>query len=259
MDNQHVKQLLEENYDFRLGEYISEGFSIFGKNTGNFVVFTLLVFLISGTASAIPFIGSIINSIAISPPLWAGIAIVAHKIYTDEPYDFENFFEGFQKITPLAITAVISGLIVLFSLVPFIVVNMSMLGWDFFTEGPTIDSILENEYFFNFPTWSFLLLLPALFFSISYSWAYYFVIFYDLSPWEALEASRRMITKQWGLFFVFYLLTGLIAVVGVFGLCIGILFTVPAVICMHYVAFADVTRLNDLRDDDMDILDHLVD
>ena len=72
-----------------------------------------------------------------------------------------------------------------------------------------------------------------------------------------MEMSRKVVSKNWFLIFLFVFVGGIIASVGMLALIIGILATYSIAPLMTYAAFADVTDL--LSKDDSDIVDHLVD
>ena len=80
-----------------------------------------------------------------------------------------------------------------------------------------------------------------------------------MSFWDAMEASRKVITKKWFMIFIFMIIIGIIASLGILLLCVGILFTFPAYLCMNFSAFADVTRLDEEGDAMDEIERHLVD
>jgi len=64
---------------------------------------------------------------------------------------------------------------------------------------------------------------------LSVSWAFAFVLIVDrgLGPWTAMEVSRRVVTKQWFRVFFVMLLGTILTMLGLFGLIIGVLFTLP--------------------------------
>jgi len=264
MQNQHVQQLLEEDYYFRFGDYISEGFRILGKNLGSFVVFTILFLIIAMVTSFIPIIGGFANSLIISPCLLAGLYIVANKVQRNEMTEFGDFFSGFQFLTQLALVAFMTSLITMLALIPFAFSNVGFINW-IAELALNSESLADNPemLFEDMPTfypWTFILLIPPIYLAISYSWAPLFVVFHKLQFWDAMEASRIMITKKWFQYFIFTLVVGILASVGVVGFCIGILFTIPAAYCMIYAAFADATQLDELDNgEDFDIVDHLID
>ena len=73
------EQVLIDDYDFSIGELISEGLDLFKKGAGNYVAFTLVFLIISVILGLIPIIGTL-ASLLITPPLSAGFFIV-----TDQP------------------------------------------------------------------------------------------------------------------------------------------------------------------------------
>jgi hypothetical protein len=174
-----------------------------------------------------------------------------------ETAEFGDFFKGFDTIGQLALTALVMNLILIGSLVPFFLAISSsgLISWYM--------ELMQNPTDFGdipqIPSWSGLLILPAIYLGVAYSWAYKFVVFYKMSFWDALESSRKLITKKWGIFFLFMLVAGLIGAAGVILLCVGILATLPVVYCAVYASFADVTKLNEAGTDSSDNIEkHLV-
>ena len=76
----------------------------------------------------------------------------------------------------------------------------------------------------------FLLVIPGIYLSIAYSMAMLLVIDKKMSPWQALETSRKAVTKKWFSFFGLYLCIGLILVVSAIPLLIGWIWTIPLAI-----------------------------
>ena len=72
-----------------------------------------------------------------------------------------------------------------------------------------------------------LLILPGIYLSIAYLLAIPLVVDKGLSPWQALEASRKAITHRWFSVFGFLLLMGLLAVIGTLFLLIGLIWIIP--------------------------------
>lgn len=64
---------------------------------------------------------------------------------------------------------------------------------------------------------------------ISIAWMFTFVLIIDkgLGPWTAMEVSRRVISRQWFRVFAVAFLGGILTLLGLLGLLIGILFTLP--------------------------------
>jgi len=136
---------------------------------------------------------------------------------------------------------------------------------DTFLDGAAwIETYIDNPD--NFDPFAFLsglsaglllFLIPIFYFLVAWSFAPMFVIFYKMQPWDALETSRKLITKRWFTFFGFSIVLILIAMVGILLLCVGIFYFYPAVMNAYYVAFEDITKFYEDFEED-DIMDHLV-
>ena len=254
-----LNDLLENGYDFKFGTYISESFSILGKYIGGFIGFVLVYIIISFMVNIIPFIGSLVN-IVLGPTLIAGAYLVAHKIQKGEQPEFGTFFEGFQRFGEIAIPSILTFIISMLALIPFGIAMSMALGLfsgGFNLEGYMTDAMLSGN--FNFPFWTFLLLIPVIYLSVGYIYTILFVLFYNAEPWEAMEASRKVVTKNWFIIFIFGFVVGIIVMLGIIGFGIGIIITMPIAFIAIYVSFADITNLlDDQNRDDDELMDHLV-
>ncbi|GIV31832.1 MAG: hypothetical protein KatS3mg030_134 [Saprospiraceae bacterium] len=238
--------IIDEGYEFRFGDYIGQGFNIAQKNVGGFVLFALVFFLIVIIVNFIPVIGSLANQFFLGPCLTAGAYLVANQVRKGRESQFGDFFKGFNFAGQLALTAVFMTIIIMIAMLPFIFFGGGKELFQWYME--LIQNPAMAEEGLSVP-WepsviSFLLLLPVIYFAVAYQWAYLFVIFYGFNFWDALEYSRRMITRKWFVFFAFLIVISIIAAAGLILLCIGILFTLPAMWCMNLSAFADVTQLD---------------
>ena len=253
-----IERIIADGINFKFGDYISRGFEIFQKDMGSFIGFTVIFFVLSGVIGLIPFIGSIANQLVVAPALTVGVYLFANKLDRGERPEFGTFFKGFDFTAQLALAALVMGLIMVVTLIPFGLIIWKS-GWvEWYTAVVANPGTPPTDFPDLPPSWSFLLLLPALFLGIAYAWTYLFIALYKLEFWDAMEASRRLITKNWFIFFAFALVTGLIASAGILLFCIGILATFPAYMCMSYAAFADVTKLNEMPDEGEGIEKHLI-
>lgn len=202
-ENQAVpsNEVVIQNYEFNLGSYFSAGWSLFASNMGGFIGFTFLLLVVNLILGVIPVLGTI-GSIIINGPLAAGYYIVAKKLLNDETTTFGDFFKGFDYFLPLFLVSLVSGI--------FIVIGF------------------------------FILLIPGIYLAVAYMFTSLMVIHKDLSFFEAMEASRKLITKKWFMFLLFAILIGLINIVGLILLGIGMLFTIPFTVCAVAVAFDDI-------------------
>ena len=249
-----LQSLVDHGYSFPFSDYISQAFDIFQRKMGLFIGFILMYLVTTAVIGSIPLFGDIAVQVLIDPIFTIGMFIVSHKIARNEVSGFEDFFKGTDRLGDLILTAVISNAITVAAALPFIffVWQYGILDWFWALEA-------DSEAIFNipeFPSWTTIFLIPVIYISVAYSWGYQFVYFYGMQAWEGLEWSRQIITKRWFTFFGFSLLLGLIAISGVLLLVVGLLLTLPPVIIAQYVAFADISKLDDEIEED--ISDHLI-
>ncbi|MEZ5057097.1 MAG: BPSS1780 family membrane protein [Saprospiraceae bacterium] len=250
-----LNTILNEGFSIGMGDKISDGFKLLNKNMANFVVFTLIYFAIVFLASMIPFLGQLV-SIIIVPPLTVGFFLAARKTELEGNAEINYFFKGFDYIGPLILRSLTTLGISIVAMIPFFLAVFQTGFFQWFLElnnNPTDPTILES--FPGIPFWAFLCLIPLIYLSIAYSFADLFIVFNKLHFWDAMEASRKLITKRWFAFFICFLVFGLIAALGFLACGVGILFTFPAYTCMMYLLFASVTRL---EEDEDQIDDHLI-
>ncbi len=253
-----IERILSEPSEFKFGDYIGRGFEIFQKDMGSFIGFAVIFLILVSVIGMIPFVGSVANQLVVSPALTVGMYLFANKLARGERPDFATFFKGFDFTVQLALAAVVIGLIIGVTLIPFgyLIYKSGWVEW-YMEVGQNPGTPLPDFPDFP-PVWSFLLLLPAMFLSIAYAWTYLFIAFFRLEFWDAMEASRRLLTKHWLMYFLFTFVVGLIMVAGILLLCVGILATLPAAYCMIYAAFADVTKLNEEPSEGAGIEQHLI-
>ncbi len=251
-----LQKRIDEGYDFRFGDYIGRGFSLFQKEMGLFILGFILFLVLSGIASIIPILGGLISGVVVTPMIVVGFYYTGHKVDRGEKLEVADFFKSFDRIGDLILTALLVFLIVFGALLPGLILAVSSGIMAYVSDGD-----LSNINVGLVLTGIALAAIPAIYFGVSYSWAYPLVWFYDLRPWQAMETSRKLIGKQWGIFFLFLIVVGILAALGLIVLLLGVLFTAPAMYLAQYSAFADVTGLleEDAEGEEAaDIIDHFV-
>jgi hypothetical protein len=96
-------------YDFSIGDAIGEGFELFKSRIGEFVLYTILMLIITSIATAIPF-----ALLLVAGPMAAGYYLFAHKIKTRQALEFGDFFKGFDHLGQLILYTLIAGILVFF-------------------------------------------------------------------------------------------------------------------------------------------------
>ena len=203
-----LEGLLQRSYTVKIGDYISSGFETFKKNAGAFIGFTIVLLLINLVLaqinkSASP-VGSLI-SLLISGPLNAGFLIVAFKVLRNRETTFGDFFRGFNNYLPLFLVSLVSGV---------------LIGLGFV-----------------------LLIIPGIYLAVAYTFALPLVLDKKMNFWDAMEFSRKLISKNWFSFFGFVLVLVLINFAGALLLGLGLLVTIPLSVGAIAAAYADIVGL----------------
>ncbi|MFG0722464.1 hypothetical protein ACF8PU_12455 [Pseudomonas sp. GLN_6] len=204
-----IEEALSRGYDFTIGDLLSEAWQRVkgtkGIIIGGFVVFytVLLVasfliggfFGILGVVSDSPMLSVVVEMVvgifasALAYPFMAGINMIGIRRAADQPISFNDIFSHFGRTVPLVITAIISMLLIYLGMI--------------------------------------LLIIPGLYLAIAYMLAIPLVVERGLSPWQALETSRKAITQHWFKVFGLFLLLGLITGISAIPLGIGLVWTIP--------------------------------
>ncbi|MEZ4848600.1 MAG: hypothetical protein R3B93_08270 [Bacteroidia bacterium] len=246
------RHLIEDGYDFHLGDYISRGWEIFTSKGWSFFGFTLLFIIISGVVGSITenlsisnlnVIGTIIETV-ISGALTAGFFVVADKIHHGENSDFGDFFKGFDDFAQIAysqlliqVFALAAGSILLGRL--FIGTNI----WEAFIDPATpldLESIREMLTSVKFITTGSLVLLILLYISVAYQFTIPLIVFGRLKFWDAMETSRRIITRNFFNFFLLYMVSIVFLFIGMLVFIVGVFAAVAFMFCITYAAYIDI-------------------
>ncbi len=247
-----VQSAIDNGYDFQFGQYISNGFNLFGKNAGLFIGYLLVYFAISLGLGLIPILGMIV-SLMITGALVAGNYIVADKTARGEPVTFSNFFDGFQSWVPLFIVTLLTIVIVGALMIPFGAYMFTKIGFASLSYG-------ERPDFGAIDILVFLLFFAAvLYLSVSLIYAALFVVMDKLDSWQAMMTSLKLVGKQFWMHLLFMFVMGLIIIISALPLGLGLLATIPAYYCAVYSAWADITDYHKEVAEDDDILRHLID
>ena len=200
---------MSRGYDFNISDLLSEAWQRVkgtkGIIIGGFLVFYAVLlaasFLIGGffgllgVVSESPMLAVVAELVigilasALAYPFMAGINMIGIRRAADQPISFNDIFSHFGRTVPLVITAIVSMLLIYLGM--------------------------------------FLLIIPGMYLAIAYMLAIPLVVERGLTPWQALEASRKAITQHWFKVFGLFLLLGLITAISAIPLGIGLVWTIP--------------------------------
>ncbi|MFN6070412.1 MAG: hypothetical protein ACK45T_25285, partial [Pseudanabaena sp.] len=170
---------------------------------GPMVGFFLVIFLINVVLANIPVVGKIAPGV-IYAPLSAGSTFVVLAILRGQSFEFKDFFKGLSNkyFLQLFLIFLVGGL-------------LTIVGVLFF-------------------------LIPGIYLFVSYVFAVQFAVDWDLEFFQALEASRKLVSRQWLQVFVLLILIGLMNILGLLLLGVGIFVTAPLSICIIVCLYNDI-------------------
>jgi len=193
----------EDTYNFSITGLLKEGFNRTNGVKLHFVgaiIIYVIIALIVGAVLEVIFpqdaspVNSYISSILSAPvtvPIMVGITLLGIKQARDEELNIPSIFNYFNMVIPITL-AYIAMLILL-----------------------TIGFML--------------LIIPGLYLAVSYSFAYPLIVDKKLGIWEAMELSRKTITKQWFKFFGLGLVSTIALLISAIPLGVGLIWTIPMV------------------------------
>lgn len=208
-----IEAIVQKDYTVRVWEFIGRGWELLKQNIGGFIGYTLLISFISIILSRLNLeyfergfnLVSLV-SVILAGPLNAGFYIVAFKHLRNRPTTFSDFFGGFSNFLPLFLIHLVSSLLI------------------------TLGFII--------------LIIPGIYLMVAYIFGIPFVVDKHLPFWEAMEASRKLITRHWFNWLGLLLVLGLLNIVGLLCFGIGVFITIPLTLCTLAVAYADIVGLN---------------
>ena len=212
-----IEKGLSGDFDLSLGSVLGDAWELSkgAKRTllGAFVIYilgyaivnTIVAGILGFLLSSLPIISMIATGLLVSlliTPLWAGTLMIAIKRAGKGPIKASFVFNYYDKMIPLFLTVVIMYIAIFIGFI--------------------------------------LLVIPGIYLSIAYALALPLVVEKGLSPWQALETSRKAITKKWFSMLIISIVSMLIFLVSALPLGIGLIWTVPWLILASGVVYRNV-------------------
>ncbi|MED5611857.1 hypothetical protein VV867_29495 [Pseudomonas sp. JH-2] len=202
-----IEEALARGYDFRIGDVLGEAWHMVKGMKGTLVVaaiiyavaVNLLSFVIAfvlgllglihdSEPGALQIIVSVLAG-ALCYPLLAGLNMIGIRRAADQPATINELFTYFGLFVPLLVTGLAITVLTYLGLI--------------------------------------LLVLPGIYLGVSYALAIPLVVERGLSPWQAMEASRKAVGQHWFKVFGLFLALGLIMMLSAIPLLIGLVWTLP--------------------------------
>ncbi|MEJ2060643.1 MAG: hypothetical protein P8Y64_09180 [Gammaproteobacteria bacterium] len=211
------------NYDFNVEDILAEGFRLTRGMKGSYwaaaalyiLVVAAVALLLAGALAVLGvpqegLLGFVIRELVmtvVAAPFIAGFLMMGIRRAVDLPISMDTAFAYFGFAVPIIIVAILK----------LVLITVAF----------------------------FLLILPAIYLYVAYMLAVPLVVEKGLSPWRAMEASRRAITRHW--FKVFFLMLAMTLILSVsaipFG--IGLIWTCPMMVAVMGVLYREVFGVED--------------
>lgn len=237
-----LNAVIQRGYTVDIGGYIGRGWAIFQENIGGFIGFLILSGLINFGLASVPMVGSF-ASVVVGGPLQAGNYIVAFKIGKRQPVEFGDFFKGFQNTYFMHIflaTLILSILGSLCFAPAVVVIALATIAAN--ASGEAALEVLPVVG----PLGLLLIIVGIVattFLSVVYLFTIPLIVGKRMEFWPAMEASRKILSKQGLSIFLFLIVLGLINIIGVIPCGLGLLVTVPLTACSVAAAYESIVGL----------------
>ena len=210
-ENQQLSKLPE--YDFDVIETIKVGFksiegvkALFLAVFFTYVAIAVVVQLILGSIFPSPpppadpnYLNQLIVTILSYPvlmPLITGVMMLAIKYSRDEELEYKSMFDYYHITGKLALAAIL-------------IYVMTVIGF-------------------------LLLILPGIYLSIAYVFTLPLIADKGMGVWEAMEHSRKAVTKHWFKVFFVMAILSIIMILGLLAFGIGLIWAVPLMFVTLY-------------------------
>ncbi len=239
MTREELFALAESKHDIRISESIQEGFKIFQKNAGGFIGITVIYLIVNYVLNLIPFVGSTITNF-VGAFFYAGMIVVCKKIRNEEEVQFNDFFEVFKNPGPFILLVFVQFAIIFLMAIP--AVAFFFIRYKDVFVGSATPSI---EMYYSIGPVIFLALIPVFFLSMCYTFSFHVYLFINQDFWTAMEASRKLVMKNFFSILGFYFVLGLMLIFGLIVTCgLGLFVLFPLIAGSIYVVFDSIFKPN---------------
>lgn len=222
MANGNVSDAVSGNYALDIGAVFSEawqktqGFKL--KALGAFVVLYLVLFLatlgltlilgVESQAELNPVVGLLIQLVValIIYPMSAGILMMGIHQVSGKPVSIGMMFSYYEQTLRLF----------LLYLVMTVMIGIGLV----------------------------LLILPGIYLAVAYAMALPLLIEKQMGVWDALETSRKALSKRWFTVFALFILLGILVAVSALPLGIGLIWTIPLSVTVLGVVYKTIFGVN---------------
>lgn len=248
------EQLLQREYRVEIGTALERAWNLFSKNAGLMIGATLLAGVIGGACWGVSTVVSMfipMGNLLLQPlyagPLGGGMIWFFLRLARGEPATVSDIFDGFSKrFVPLFLASLVQTLIGAACFIPVVIVALiGGLGGALSGRGGNVGSAPAVALIVAMVITGLLGVAVIVYLTTAWTHALALIMDKNMKFWPAMELSRKMVGKSWGMTFVFLLVAGIISGAGALACLIGMIVTVPLYYGMRAYFYDDNFR--DLR------------
>jgi len=229
--DQLTHEILTRGYHLDIGSCVSRGFNAVKARYGVCLGASVLIALCGQASGMIPVLG-IFLSLALAGPLMAGMNQFFINVVRGDPVTIGDAFAGFRgNFWRYSGTYLSMILLLLICAVPALIYMALRIRNNAFVSDPIFWMLVT------------IAMVVITYLAVAFTFALYLVIDLQLSPWAALQVSRRVVSRHWFSVFGLLLVAGVIMLLGAVGCCIGVIFTMPFFYGIVARAYEDIFGL----------------
>jgi len=229
IDQIKLEKAKSTKVEIRIGDYLNQAFSIYGKHWQQFSLFAL----VSGLIYMVSII-TIVGPYLVMFPLQMGYSNALDKIERGETIELNDFLVGFNKWTKfIPIFLIIIGV----SLIVSIPMIIAMGGFGMLVEqNETFAPILGLSFFAIFP----IFMVIGIFFAVVFYLVPYLIYHGDFGAIDSIKTSIQITKKNFWYLLLYVFLFSIISQIGSYLCFVGLLATIPIGYIMNYLMVKDM-------------------
>jgi uncharacterized membrane protein len=222
--------------------WIAQGWDLFAKNPGIWIVNFILLVIISMALGLVPVLGHIANQL-LYPVLIAGLMLGCRALQRGEPFEVAHLFAGFQTNTAQLV------MLGLFTLIAWVLILAVVLGLLFVLGGGAIISAIVGGSVAGAVAGAAIMLmllglLVMMLLFIPVAMAVWFapclIVFHNLQAIDAMKLSFDACMKNMVPFLIYGLVMFIFCILATIPLGLGWLVLAPVGIATIYTGYRDI-------------------
>lgn len=214
LDPMALKAALEaRDYDLNIGDCLGSAWRMLMANFWLIVGGAFLVLVCATAISMVPIAG-LIASLVLSQVFYGGLYYFYIKLSRGEPTSIGDAFSGFSRsFGQLVLLSIVYNILISIVVIPVVLpaIGMALWAWQ-----PVVMVPLMMVF-----------AIPAIYLSIGWLFASMLVIDRGLEFWDAMELSRKVVSRHWFKVLWFAIVVVVVGISGMLVLFVGMLVTLP--------------------------------